>query len=109
MLPPAWNDQRRVSEFARLLAESSSPTAVAVSILDVCAPAVDDRSADYYDHWGLTHFLLDGHHKVQAAAENGRPLRLLSLLAVDASLATPDQVLRVPQLRSQPASSRQPA
>lgn len=109
MVPPAWNDQSRVAEYGRLLAESSSPTAVAVSILDVCAPAVDNESEDYYEHWGLTHFLLDGHHKVQAAAESGRSLRLLSLLSVDAGLATPDHVLRVPELRNQPASPRRAA
>ncbi|PKV82542.1 hypothetical protein [Nocardia fluminea] len=32
-------------------------------------------------------FLLDGHHNLEAAAKAGRPLRLLSLLAVDAGLA----------------------
>ncbi|MEV0457806.1 hypothetical protein [Catellatospora methionotrophica] len=48
----------------------------------------------------LAHFLLDGHHKMQAAAEAGRPLRLLSLLSVDAGLALPDQVARIPGLRA---------
>jgi hypothetical protein len=106
MVPPAWNDATKIAEYASTLQTSSAPTAVAVSTLDVCAPAMDNQSTDYYEHWGLTHFLLDGHHKMQAAAEAGRPLRLLSLLAVDASLATPEQVAQVPLLRSQPASCR---
>jgi hypothetical protein len=100
MLPPAWNDRLRVDEHAEALARSSTPTAVAVSILDVCAPAVDSQSTDYYEHWGLTHFLLDGHHKVHAAAETGRPLRLLSLLSVDGSLAERARVLRIPRIRA---------
>ncbi len=106
MVPPSWNDSGRVAEFVTALAASSRPTAVAVSLLDVCAPAVDTQSTDYHEHWGLTHFLLDGHHKVQAAAESGSPMRLLSLLAVGASLATPEQVATVASIRQRPASNR---
>ncbi len=62
--------------------------------------------ADYYAHWALTHFLLDGHHKMEAAAREGRPLRLLSLLAVEASLATPELVMRVPELRNRAQARR---
>jgi hypothetical protein len=95
-----------VAEHAARLSTSSSPTAVAVSTLDVCAPAVDTQSEDYDEHWGLTHHVLDGHHKLQAAAETRRPLRLLSLLAIDASLASPEQLARVPSLRGQQAAAR---
>ncbi|HEU0100878.1 MAG TPA: hypothetical protein VFR07_00995 [Mycobacteriales bacterium] len=80
MVPPAWSD--------------------------VCQPAMASRSQDYYEHWGLTHFLLDGHHKVQAAAETRRPLQLLSLLSVEASLSTSAQIDRVPSLRAQPGAAR---
>ena len=106
MVPPAWNDPEAVARHAALLAASSSPTAVAVSTLDICQPAMADQSSDYYEHWCLTHFLLDGHHKMQAAAETGRPLRLLSLLSVDGSLATVEQVATVPNLLSQPRTRR---
>jgi hypothetical protein len=106
MLPPAWDDRTTLDQHARRLAGSAAPTAVAVSTLDVCAPAMDHGS-DYYQHWGLTHFVLDGHHKIHAAAATGRPLRLLSLLSMDASLATPEQLQRVPALRAEPQTSRQ--
>lgn len=79
MVPPTWNERVRVAELTERLAESSKPTAVAVSILDVCQPA-DSHGGDYYAHWALTHLLLDGHHKMEAAAASGRPLQLLSLL-----------------------------
>ena len=36
-------------------------------------------------HWGLAHYLLDGHHKVEAAAQVGASVRLLSLVSVDGS------------------------
>lgn len=106
MLPPAWNDAATVAGHAQRLAGSDRPTAVAVSTLDVCQPAMAPPGSDPFAHWGLTHFLLDGHHKVQAAAETGRPLRLLSLLSVDGSLASPEQVGSVPRLRQQPARPR---
>ncbi len=53
----------------------------------MCQPAFAGEGGDYYTHWALMHFLLDGHHKLEAAAKAGRPLRLLSLLSVDAGLA----------------------
>lgn len=109
MVPPTWNDRARVARHAERLQTSSRPTAVAVTTLDVCAPAVDDQASDWFWHWGLTHFLLDGHHKLEAAAAAGVPLQRLSLLTVDASLAEPEQVNRVPQLRARPARARERA
>jgi hypothetical protein len=106
MVPPSWNDGVRVEAHRERLRTSSRPTAVAVSILDVCAPAEDSNSRDYFAHWGLTHFLLDGHHKLQAAAESHRPLRLLSLLSLAGGLATAEQVSRVPELRARPRVAR---
>ena len=46
MLPPAWNDVVRVAEHAEKLASSDRPTAVAVSTLDVCQPAMADQSTE---------------------------------------------------------------
>ena len=105
MVPPNWNESSRVEEYGQELLNSSTPTAVALSILDVCAPAVD-RGTDYYNHWGVTHFLLDGHHKMQAAAEAHRPLRLLSLLSIEGGLSESSDVERLIQLRSQAQAPR---
>ncbi|NEA49684.1 hypothetical protein [Streptomyces sp. SID10815] len=105
MVPPTWNDRERVDEYVRLMELGTVPTAVAISTLDVCQSALglaDDPAA----HWGLTHFLLDGHHKLEAAATAGRPVRLLSLLALGESLAGADDAARLPALRAQPRSAR---
>ena len=107
MVPPSWNVRDRVAAYAAELAGGATPTAVAVSILDVCTPAVE-RGADCYTHWALTHFLLDGHHKMQAAAETGRSVRLLSLLAADAGLAEAAQVAELPTLRATTPQTRSP-
>ncbi|CAM5398178.1 hypothetical protein [Streptomyces griseomycini] len=104
MVPPTWNARERVEEYVGLMERGTVPTAVAVSTLDVCEPAVG-LPADRYRHWGPTHFLLDGHHKLEAAATAGRPVRLLSLLAVDEGLAEPEDCARLPALRARPRSA----
>lgn len=106
MVPPDWNDRDRVQHYRDLMGQGVAPTAVALSTLDVCQPAMADESTDYYVHWGLTHFLLDGHHKVEAAARSGASVRLLALVSLDGSLAGPDDLHRLPGLLSQPRSAR---
>ncbi|MEU1409800.1 hypothetical protein ABZ471_47775 [Streptomyces sp. NPDC005728] len=92
MVPPSWNDRRTVEEQAIRLAVSSAPTCLSLSVLDICA-----------DDWHLAHFLLDGHHKMEAAAEHGRQLRLLSLISLDYSLAAREDILEVPVVLARPS------
>ena len=82
------------------------PAAVAVSTLDISQPAMADDNSDYYEHWALTHFLLDGHHKLEAAAATGRPLQLLALVAADASLAGEADIRRLLRIRAQDPRQR---
>ncbi|MFF4393817.1 hypothetical protein ACFY0G_45030 [Streptomyces sp. NPDC001552] len=105
MVPPTRNDRERVAEYVDLMERGTVPTAVAVSTLDVCEPAIGPGT-DHYRHWGLTHFLLDGHHKLEAAATTGRPVQLLSLLALGEGLAESGDCARLPDLRAQPRSAR---
>ncbi|MFF2235747.1 hypothetical protein [Streptomyces anulatus] len=68
LVPPTWNERQRVEEYVALMERGTAPTAVAISTLDVCQSTLglaDDPAA----HWGLTHFLLDGHHKLPPPAE----------------------------------------
>jgi hypothetical protein len=105
MVPPSWNESDQVEKYVQRIEEGGACTAVAVSTLDVCQPATEAPD-DYYTHWGLSHFLLDGHHKVEAAARAGHTITLLSLLARGASLAEPHDLSRLTVVRNQPASSR---
>lgn len=105
MVPPSWNTRERVEEYVGLMDRGTVPTAVAVSTLDVCEPA-SGLPDDHYRHWGLTHFLLDGHHKLEAAAAAGRPVQLLSLLALGEGLADAEHCARLPALRTQRRSAR---
>lgn len=104
MVPPGWNDRLRVSAYAEH-SGTTPATAVAYSLLDVIQPVMEDGD-DYYEHWVLTHFLLDGHHKVQAAATVGRPVRLLSLVDERISIASSDDLATLIEARSKPRRAR---
>lgn len=52
MVPPSWNEPERVQEHRDQLQVSSRPTAVAVSTLDICQPAMENDATDYHQHWG---------------------------------------------------------
>ncbi len=104
MVPPAWNDLVRVAGYGKSAGETP-PTAVAYSLLDVIQPAMEEGD-DYYEHWVLTHFLLDGHHRVQAAAAAGRPVRLLCLVDERISIASQEEVTALIEARSKPQQAR---
>jgi hypothetical protein len=104
MVPPAWNDSDRVAEYVSV-GDTEPGTAVAYSLLDVIQPAMEEGE-DYYEHWVLTHFLLDGHHKVEAAARGERVVRLLSLIDERISIASPEEIEAMIRSRSQPSKAR---
>jgi hypothetical protein len=65
-----------------------------------------DEGEDYYEHWVLNHFLLDGNHKIEAAARAGHPIRLLSLVDERISIAAAEDLTALVQARSQPEQTR---
>ena len=86
---PAKLNRDRV-EYWKARARDGHPlTAFAVSVLDNQAPADshfgDDPDYPFQGHMLLTHCLLDGHHRLQAAAELNSRVRTLTLLAPFAS------------------------
>lgn len=109
MVPPSWNDRERVAYYADAMRAGQTPTAVAVSTLDVCAPADDQDGTDWYTHWGLSHFLLDGHHKLEAAARTGSSIRLLTLVNVRGGVSTPQDAGRLPELLARDPLRRPPS
>jgi hypothetical protein len=81
--PTHWLDEDRLAYYTHLFEIGQQPTALAISILDVRGPATSE-----YEHHCLAHFLLDGHHKVYAAAQLNKPLRLLSFVSLDYGVST---------------------
>ncbi|MFC5940191.1 hypothetical protein ABUL04_08925 [Micromonospora harpali] len=78
---------------ARYSQAPGRPTAVAFGLLDIEGPWFRRER-----HWGLFHFLLDGHHKMAAAAANNAPIRLLTFVSAGESLACDDELLRLPEI-----------
>ena len=93
MFPERWLKANVITSYEEQLKEGRRPTAVSVAVLDVKGPSDwDDNVGRIHEHWTLTHFLLDGHHKAAASRKAGVPLRLLSFLAVRQGVSDHAQV-----------------
>lgn len=91
MFPKRSLRQETVDLYRSILNQQTVPTALAVSILDVKEGEVDLKP-QIETHWCLAHFLLDGHHKVHAASQVGKPITVLSFLAVDKGVSSFDHI-----------------
>lgn len=92
MFPKRWLHADAVSLYRTALTDGAIPTALALSILDTKQPADWEGDPKINSHWCLSHYLLDGHHKTLAASELGRPISLLSFLAVEKGVSTREEV-----------------
>lgn len=92
MFPHNWLDQKRLAEYDTVYNNGEMPSAVSISILDIKSPADWDGEQDITSHWCLAHYVVDGHHKVYAAAKNGKPLTLLSFLAVNQGVSSEEEI-----------------
>jgi len=92
MFPTNYLRADTISSYKNTLSHEVLPTALAVSILDVKQPATWNGNPDVTEHWCLSHYLLDGHHKVYAAAEQGAPVSILSFLASEKGVSSREQV-----------------
>ncbi len=74
-----------IREYKRLINKGSQPTALAISIVQqrICLMG---PGGEVPTDICLTHFLLDGHHKIKAASKMKRPIKLLSFLYMDENL-----------------------
>jgi hypothetical protein len=91
MFPDSWLDAKRVSEFEGCLHDGRCPTALAISVLDIKQPANWDGNPAVTSHWCLAHYIIDGHHKLFAASRANRPVGLLSILALDRGVSSPEE------------------
>lgn len=94
MFPAKWLTMTTVDKYVEALRTKASGTAVAIAVLEVRSPgnSAGDPKPQVVEHWCLTHYLLDGHHKLHAASETGKPLQLLSFIALTEGISTRKQV-----------------
>jgi hypothetical protein len=95
MFPKTFLHGDAVSLYRTALEAGTTPTALALSVLDVKQPADWEGDPEINAHWCLSHYLLDGHHKTFAASELGLPISILSFLAVERGVSTRDQIAEV--------------
>jgi hypothetical protein len=89
LVSPSSNDAARVQHYKDQMTQGVIPTALAFSLLDGSrSDDIDDDDGEF--HWGLGHFLLDGHNKIQAAAELEGPLDLMTALSLHSGKAAPE-------------------
>ena len=95
MFPHQWLDTDSLQAYETLIQAGKQPTALALSVLDIRGPAVWPRDAannGVTQHWCLAHYLFDGHHKIHASYASGKPITLLSFLAVSESIAAEEDI-----------------
>jgi hypothetical protein len=92
IFPHSWLDKEQIQEYETLLSENVLPTAVSVSTLDDKGPAHWIGDKHITSHWCLSHYLIDGHHKVYSAAKNNKALTLISFIAIEKGVSTEEQV-----------------
>lgn len=94
---PSYLNRERIEYWKRQHQAGMHLTAFAVAVLDDQAPAMcpADGAYPYEEQFLLTLCRLDGHHRIQAAAELEAPVRILSLLARDFSPAWNDDIATV--------------
>lgn len=92
-LPVNWLDADTVDKYKSLISDGGEPTALCLSVIDIKEPADYADDTDYPEHWCLSHYVIDGHHKVFAAAFLNKPITLLSFLAKEESIAN-DQAVK---------------
>ena len=96
MFPLKWLRMYPESEQLEAIRTKSSGTAVAIAVLDVRSPADwPGEKPDPVEHWCLTHYLLDGHHKLDAASMTKEPLKLLSFVACSQGVSEKNDIERV--------------
>jgi hypothetical protein len=104
MFPRTFLHTDAVCSYKASLSSGATPTALALSVLDIKQPSDWEGDPEINAHWCLSHYLLDGHHKILAASELGLPISILSFLAVEKGVSTREQIAEAIEVLSAQSS-----
>lgn len=92
---PSSLNEERIKYYREQIRKGRKPTAIALSVIDAKESMIfDEEPADgIICHWGFANYLLDGHHKIQAAAREHQPITLISFISKDASFRIVDDLV----------------
>lgn len=79
--PVNWLEEETVEKYKGIISGGNKPTALCLSVLDIKEPADYEDNLKHTEHWCLTHYIIDGHHKVYAASLLNEPITLMTFLA----------------------------
>jgi len=92
--PQNWLEADTVKLYQELIKINEKPTALAISILDVKQPGDwDNQIID--THYCLTHYLLDGHHKVFASSLEEKEITMVSYIALGKGISDKEDVNKI--------------
>lgn len=90
--PVNWLDEETIDMYKALITDEQKPTALCLSVLDVKEPGDYEDETEYPRHWCLTHYIIDGHHKMYTASLLNKPITILSFLAKKECIATEEEI-----------------
>ncbi|MEZ5693222.1 MAG: hypothetical protein R3D99_05165 [Altererythrobacter sp.] len=83
-------DEERVQFYEAKSESGLAPTAISLSKLDIKGPGDGGEV-----HWCLAHYLIDGHHKLEAAARTGQEISLIAFIAIDHGISKREHVVNL--------------
>lgn len=91
--PKNWLEDSRINKYIDILNENkyNHPTVVALSVIETRSPAMNNNTA-IKKHTYLTHYILDGHHKLMASNLSQKNINILSFIAIDKCQMDKNQV-----------------
>jgi hypothetical protein len=84
-VPRTWLSEREIAGYRDAITAGSQPTAVTLSTVVYKEPAEPPDGLDVSAHLCHTNFVVDGHHKIAAAADAGQPISVLQFVSMNES------------------------
>ncbi|MGM5629859.1 hypothetical protein O2K51_03070 [Apibacter raozihei] len=97
LYPPSSLEENRVRFYQEQIREGKQPTALALAVVDAkeCMTYMEIPEDGIVSHWTYANYLLDGHHKIQAASREKKSITLLSFISKDASFKVVDTLVEL--------------
>jgi len=95
IVPESWLDNNVINEYKDKMDKGIVPTAIAISHIDAKEPADWEDGKKHTKHICFANYIMDGHHKLFAAAAINKPITLLSFLSIDNSICSEEEWVQV--------------
>lgn len=94
MIPDSWLDEETINYYSGKIAADEKPTCVALSVIDDKQASDWPDDVDHTRHLCIANYLIDGHHKLFAAAKLGKEINILSFINLNRGVSSHENVLK---------------